>query len=477
MGESLPLFVPQFNRSIRIEARSEQISSDAGALALREIDERLGLTRWLAALLDDPRNPDDVTHPLVELLRTLLLLYGQGWRDQDDATALRDDPVFRVAVSERRGTRPLDSEDDQPDGLASQPSLSRFVALLSTPANREVLQAGLEELAVRRLCAAGELHEPVWLDVDSIGMDVHGHQAGAEYNGHYHATCFHPLIAVLGEQGDIVGAWLRHGRAHTAEGADDWIVALVARLRRRGLCIAGVRMDAGYPSEHLLAALEQAGIAYMARLRGNKRLDRLAGEHNLLPWLTPDATAERFIEYRYAARSWSRERRVVTVVVQDLTELVARHFHLVAGGAAEALEPERLLAKYRQRGTAEGRFGEWLSTVTPTLSSTMRRKSTYRGIEPKRRTASRDSFACNEVLLLLSALAYGLVHALRSLLEKSTGRGWSLMRVRERVLKVAARLLLGGRRLTFVLPRNADAVRILWTELQAMPPPGALVTS
>jgi len=472
VGETLSLFSPQFNRSIQIEVRPEQISSDAGGLVLREVDERLGITPWLTRRLRDPRSSSSVLHPLRELLRTVLLLYGQGWRDQDDATQLCDDPVLRVAVSDRRGVRPLEAEFGQPEGLASQPTLSRLVKLLSTRRNRSVLQRGLEETAVRRLRATGGLGEPVWLDVDSIGRAVHGHQAGAEYNGHYHATCFHPLVAVLGEQGDIVGAWLRHGRAHTAEGAAAWMVGVVRRLRRRGLRIAGVRLDAGFPGPELLDALEAAHIPYVARLRGNSRLDRLAGEYNLLPWLNPDTPAERFVEYRYAAKSWSKERRVVTVVVQDLDELVARHFHLIAGGRAEELPPEELLATYRQRGTAEGRFGEWLSTVTPMLSSTTRRKSTYRGAEPAKRTKPRDPFACNEVLLLLSALAYNLVHAVRVLLERATGRGWGLMRVRERALKVAARLVRGGRRLTFVLPRSAARVhQLLWAELAALPPP------
>jgi len=143
VGETLSLFSPQFNRSIQIEVRPEQISSDAGGLVLREVDERLGITPWLTRRLRDPRSSSSVLHPLRELLRTVLLLYGQGWRDQDDATQLCDDPVLRVAVSDRRGVRPLEAEFGQPEGLASQPTLSRLVKLLSTRRNRSVLQRGL----------------------------------------------------------------------------------------------------------------------------------------------------------------------------------------------------------------------------------------------------------------------------------------------------------------------------------------------
>ena len=132
-----------------------------------------------------------------------------------------------------------------------------------------------------------------------------------------------------------------------------------------------------------------------------------------------------------------------------------------------------MLQTYRKRGTAEGHFGQWQSTLSPMLSSANRRKATYRGQAPEKRTSPRDAMACNEVLLLLSALAYGLVHGLRCLLQVATGRGWSLQRVRERVLEVGARLLRGKRRATFVIPRGASELQaLLWSQLAAIPPPG-----
>lgn len=479
MGETLPLFRPDFNHAVRIEARSERISSDAGALALREVDHRLGLSQWLSSRLADPRNPELVTHPVAELLRTSLLLTAQGWGDQDDATQLRHDPVFRLAVSGRRGTSALDSAEGRPSGLASQPTLSRLVRTLSTDENRTVLRRGLVQLAAARLRVAGKLDQEHWLDVDSLPREVHGHQSGAEYSGHYHCTCYHPLVAVLGESGDLVGAWLRPGRVHTAKDATDSIPWLVQELRAAGVRLKGVRLDAGFPSAALLDVLEEHGIPYVARVRNNSALDRLAGPVSLLPWLRgPDGgepPLERFAEREYKAGSWSRERRVVCVTVQEPDELVARHFYLLTSYDQGELEAEQLLAAYRQRGTGEGRFGEWNAALPTHLSSTNRRKSHYRGAEPdpERRVEPRDPFACNDVLLLISALAYGLVHVLRGLIERATQRGWSLRRVVERVLKVGARLARGGRRATFVLSSAAaDLHALVWQQLAAIPPPG-----
>lgn len=130
MGEAnLSLFRAEFNQSLRVESRPERLTSDAGAVVLREVMERLGIVDWMTSRLADNRDPDLITHPLSELLRTSLLLLGQGWRDHDDADRLRDDAVFRLAVSDRRGTGPLemrpreegvilDRNPEVPDGLS-----------------------------------------------------------------------------------------------------------------------------------------------------------------------------------------------------------------------------------------------------------------------------------------------------------------------------------------------------------------------
>src|SRR5271157_5740933 len=95
MGEDLMLFPAEFNGSLRVEARPERLTSEAGAVILREVIERLGITPWLVERIEDPRDQELITHPMSELLNTSLLLLGQGWRDQDDAGALRGDAAMR----------------------------------------------------------------------------------------------------------------------------------------------------------------------------------------------------------------------------------------------------------------------------------------------------------------------------------------------------------------------------------------------
>jgi hypothetical protein len=480
LGEELSLFQPEFNGSIRVEARAERLTSDAGAILLREVLQRLGITEWLAAKLVDSRNPVLITHPLAELVNTSLLLLGQGWRDQDDADALRDDAVFRLAVSSRKGISPLETRDAQerernhnpsaPDGLASQPTLSRTVRMLSTEDNRTTLREGILETAARRIKASRGGHRLRYanVDIDSLPIEVHGHQPFSEHNGHYHARIYHPLVASIAETGDLIDAWLRPGNVHTADGALEFIPQLLDRVERDLCQVAAVRIDAGFPDEKLLSMLEEQQTPYVARVKNNPVLDRMA-----LPFLNrpvgrpPNEPRTWLYEMSYQAKGWSHPRRVVLVVLEREEELFLHHFWLITNWTPSQMDGAALLEMYRQRGTAEGHMGELMNVLKPALSSSPRPKSHYRGDEPETRFPSGDSFEQNETLLMLNVLAYQVVHAARVMLETATGEGWSMQRVRERVLRVAARVLVHERRAVLVIAQaSARLWEMLWRKLR-----------
>lgn len=473
MGERVADFRAHFNGSIRIEPRSERLTGDGGALLLRDGLERLGFVDWLGRELVDRRRPELIIHPLKELVLTSVLLLAQGWRDQDDADALRDDPALRLAVSTRRGTAPLlpaavdeDHAASVPDGLASQPTLSRVTRDLSGPANRSALRRSLVKLAAHRIRGmrpGGHRPRYVTIDVDSLPIEVHGHQPGSAHNGHYHARVYHPLVATLGELGDIVDAQLREGNCHTAEGALTFILPLLERVERDLCQVASVRIDAGFPEEKLLAALEARGTGYVARVRNNRVLDRMADPLLKRPRGRRPAEPRTWTyEMAYRAKSWSRDRRVVLVVLEREEDLFLHHFWLITNWSAEQMPAEDLLPLYRQRGTAEGHMGELMDVLAPALSSAPRPKEHYRGEEPKRRYPAGDSFDINEVRLLLNCLAYNTTHVARAIIEQETSQGWSLRRVTERLLRVAARVLVHGRYATVVIGR---ATAKLWESL------------
>jgi hypothetical protein len=444
MGEALPMFIPTFNHSLHIEARPDRLSADGGAVLLRELLEQSCIIDWLTAQLTDTRAQDQIDYPLAELLRTVLVMYGQGWRDQDDADALRLDPALRLAISEAAGTTVIH------DGhhLPSQPTLSRLLEMLAQPGNRRVLQQAVAEMAARRLRAMRRGHRlrQVTIDIDGLPIEVHGNQPQAAYNGHYHQTMYHPIVASIAETGDMLDARLRAGNAHTAEGALDFILDLITRVETSLCQVALVRMDAGFPGEPLLAGLEANRTPYVARIKNNKALDRLAAAHLARPAGRPPTEPRIwFHEKSYAAGTWSVERRVVLVVLERPGELLLDHFWLLTNIAVETLSGEGLLALYRERGTAEGHMGELMDVLRPALSSSSRARW------PK----TTDAFARNEALLLLHLLGYQVLHSGRCVMEKVTRTGWSLRRFRERVLKVGARIVLHARRATLVIAETA----------------------
>ena len=473
MGESatLPLFRPTFNKSISIEAREERLSSEAGAVALREIMQRLGITRWLLGRISDSRDQSYVKHGMDSLLRTMILLFAQGWRDQDDADALRHDPVLRVCASSQRGLSML---GDKQGHLASQPTLSRILAILGHIQNRLVLREGLCQMTGRRLRAMRKGHRlrQAILDIDSLPIKVHGHQPGSEYNGHYHHRVYHPIIATLGGQGDILDLCLREGNVHTAQSSLEFILPLLDEVQHLVCQIPAVRVDAGFPDENFLSGLEQRTVHYVCRVKNNQVLDRKARPFLRRPVGRPPAEPRTWlVELSHRASSWSRSRRAVLVLIEKPGELFLHHFWLVTSWSKEQMPAEDLLALYRQRGTAEAGFGEFVNCLEPALSSTPRPKSHYRGKAPRHTSKPCNSFGHNEAILLLHALAYNLAHAGRLLMERATRQGWSLKKFQERVLKAPTRFLLHERRANMVLGlATAKLWDGLWAQIQRLPP-------
>ena len=199
-------------------------------------------------------------------------------------------------------------------------------------------------------------------------------------------------MAAAGETGDILDLRLREGQVHTADGGLEFVLEVLERAERHLCGKAAVRFDAGYPGEPLMAALEERGTHYVARVRNNAVLKRLAlpamdaAVWDALSNGVPGGEPRTWVcESSYRAGSWSRSRRVVQVVVERPGELIPRSFWLLASMPSGEMSGEDLLALYRRRGKAEGHLGELMSVVAPALSSTSRRKSHYRGEEIRKR--------------------------------------------------------------------------------------------
>lgn len=456
VGETVSSFKPSFNGSVQVESRPERISSDAGALVAREVLERSGVIDWLAGQLIDHRNPLLIQHTLSSQLRTIILQRVQGWIDQADTDALREDPVLALACSDQRGTTPLEK------ARPSQPTLSRMAKAISVETNRALIHEGLLRLTAWRLRQEPQRQRQVLtLDIDGLPIEVFGEQAGSAFNPYVGKRIYSPLIASIAETGDLVGALLREGQAGPAAEADTWIPNLVKRMRELGICRqVEVRIDAGFTGDPTLTALETAKLRYVGRLTSNSVLERLAAPHlRRPPGRRPVDPREWTHELIYQAESWKQPRRVVLVVQERPDDLFLHHFFLVTSFTEARRSGDELLALYRRRGKAEAHMGELKSVLSPHLSCTCRGSSTYEAV-----------FARNEANLLLSVYAYQVMHAMRRALERKLKEGISLRRLRERYLKVAATVRVHARRITVVIAQSAAELwQVMTRLLERMP--------
>ena len=196
----------QFNPQIRLELHGATITSDAGLLAFRELDDALDLTPIASDYLQESRTGRNIRHHLVPLLRQSIYSRLAGYDDTNDAERLSQDPAMRVVVGWQGSDR----------NAARTNTMSRFETETLTQ------EDNLKGLALMNpqwveLAMAHTPHRRVILDMDSSESPVHGQQEGAAYNGHFECVCYHPLF-LFNQFGDCEGATLRPGNVHSADG-------------------------------------------------------------------------------------------------------------------------------------------------------------------------------------------------------------------------------------------------------------------
>lgn len=452
-------FEPTFNRSIKVRSRDEYLTSDAGVLLLREADHRLGLVESMADLMVDPRDPTKIRYTMRELLRERIYAMALGYRPADDLDRLAHDPAMRMATWDRPGDRVIQER------LASQPTQSRLVdTLANEKRNLETLRNSLSDWVFRHVRAAGQGRSVrnATLDIDSYPVIARGLQEGSGYNGHYGKRVFHPLVAGFVPRGDFadarlgagfVHAILREGTAASAQGAIRFIRSAVRKCEDHAIK-TDVRFDAAFAVGPVMDALTDDGTKFVGRLKDNPRLDRIAKPYRNRPVGRPPKEGYEWVVDlgwdTYRAESWRHPQRVILVVVDKpdpktgQLDLAPYHFFLVTSWSEEEKSAEEVLWHYRQRGTFEDRIGELMQSVAANLSCGL--------------------FAENEVMLLLSLLAFNFASMLRGELEATFKTGWDLGRLQTTVLKAGGRVITSGRRLIVDVAR---AVLPLWDRLIA----------
>ena len=257
------------SRPIVVEASATQLSSDAGLLPVRLLDERLRFTERLAAALsDEDRDGDRIAHTFLEMTRSRVYGILAGYEDCNDHDALRSDPVFKLIA----GRLPTD------DDLASQPTLSRFENAIGPPSLFR-----LEDLLIEQFVESldGPAGEPlrVTLDLDVFDDPTHGQQQLTFFHGFYEQYQYLPRVMTCADNDLVVMAALLPGTMHAATGVDDDLHKLVPRLRERFPHVRIVlRCDSGFATPRMYESCERLGVDYTIGLGLNATLKNLSDD-------------------------------------------------------------------------------------------------------------------------------------------------------------------------------------------------------
>jgi len=420
-----------------IIARFDQphASSDGGALLLKVIDDRLGLTWRLASALRDRRQPGKVAHPLRDLLRQRVFGLACGYADCNDAARLADDPIHKLLL-----------ERDPLEGaaLGSQPTLSRFENAVGRTDLYRLGTALADAVLMFHRERLGDGVRLITIDLDATDDPTHGQQEFALFNGYYDTWCYLPLLATVTFNTEplqhIVAALLRPGTGAATGGVRGLLRRLFTKLRvlfpRARL---RVRADAGFAEATLLRFLDRAGVDYVLGLPSNRRLDkrvrRLLGRARLQA-RTTGQTATLYGETRYAARRWNRKRRIIMKAEV-----------LCYPGRSRKDNPRFLVTNLPHRPATV-----YIRLYCGRGDMENRLKELQLGVAMDRTSCSR--FMANHLRLLLAVAAYVLFQVLQLAARATTLGAAQVWILRERLLKVAVWVERSVRRIVLHLPQS-----------------------
>jgi hypothetical protein len=410
-----------FDRRLMLQFRGSTITSDAGLLAYRELDDTLCLTDTAADTLADARTGRNGGHRLAGLLRQSVFGRLAGYEDVNDAERLCRDPAMRWVVGDRAIS----------GSAASASQMGRFeTKWLSRPENL----TALADLPGQWIDKVRRRRGPktIILDMDSSESPTYGEQEGSAYNGHFACTCYHPLF-LFNQSGDVERCTLRPGNVHSADGWRALLEPVVARYRGivKHLYFRG---DAAFANPEVYEFLEAEGASYTIRLPANQVLQDKIGHLLKRPVGRPPHEIRRYYaSFRYQAQSWNKPRHVVAKIEWYPGELYPSVGFIVTNLARSA---EGIVAFYNRRGTCEQYIKEGKNAIKWTRLSCR-------------------TFAANAVRLQLHVLAYNMGNFMRTLAMPKTVERWSMTSLREKLIKIGAKVVSHGRYVTFQLAEVA----------------------
>jgi len=441
-------FAPHFSRAVEARFDGGAITSDGGALLLRETDRRLNLLPRLAACFEDRRNPWFTHHSVKELLAQRIYGLALGYEDLNDHDQLRSDPLLAVLAGKREAGK---------EPLAGKSTLNRLELSTEKPDRYKKISyraESIDELFVRVFIEAEDKPpECVVLDLDVTDLPLHGHQERRFFHGYYDSYCYLPLYIFCGEH--LLCARLRTADQDAAAGSRAEVERIVGQLRKAWPEVRIiVRADSGFCRDDLMTWCEGNAVDYVIGFARNERLRKLIEPQMVTAALLEAETGRPvriFTEFAYKTTtgSWSRTRRVVAKA-EHLRDKENPRFVVTSLSATEWPAQKLYERLYCARGEMENRIKEQMSLFADRVST--------------------EHLRSNQLRLYLSALAYVLLHGLRRLGLRGTE--WARAQagtIRLRLLKIGALVRVTARRVCVSLasgfPWQAMFARV-WANLR-----------
>jgi len=419
------LFPACKSRKIEVDFNGGDITSDAGSLLIRQADRKLGLTRDLNKVLDDPRRKASCDHTQVAMWRQRIYGLALGYEDLNDHDTLRDDLALQTAV-----------ESDK--ALASSPTLCR----LENRADRETAKEISALIIEKFIQSFKEAPKRLVLDFDATDDPVHGQQEGRFFHGYYDHYCFLPLYVFCGSQ--LLTAYLRPSNIDGAKHAWAILSLLVKRLRKQWPTVEIIfRGDSGFCRWRMLRWCDNNHIGYIVGLAKNRRINAIGTNLMAEAEARFEATGEKqrlFGETMYAAKTWDRKRRVIMKAEYGPQGSNPRYVVTNLPG-----DPQTLYDRdYCARGEMENRIKEQQLDMFSDRTSC-------------------HNWWPNQIRLLLSSLAYILVESIRRLALKGTELAKAQSgNIRLKLLKIGAVVIRNTRRVRMHLASGCPYSSLFW---------------
>ena len=414
-SEKLP-FDFKVKKQLEVNFSGLDLSSDAGLLLVKQAEENLKVSRGISNCLEDDREQHKVKHSLFQLVSQRIYQIAAGYEDTNDSNYLRHDPIFKIICDK--------IPEMGAELLASQPTISRLENAITKQEIKRIRRFFVDKFLQSHLSNP----EQIVLDIDGFDAYTHGHQQLSLFHGYYGHQIYFPVLINEATSGYPLIVQLRAGNSHAGKGVLGLLRWLFWRLRKAWPDVKIIlRGDGGFSLPEIMNLCEQKDVKYVFGFSSNAVLKRKINyllDLARLQYFRTQKKARLFDDVYYAAKSWKKPRRLV--MKAEWLEKGANPRFLVTNLEADA---QKLYDNfYVQRGaTSEHRI-----------------KELKLGINADR--LSCHKFIVNQFRLFLCQAAYILMLELRASAEGTRLGIAQVSRLRETIIKIAAKVTVSVRR-------------------------------